>query len=236
MHQDFVKRFYSSERNISEKTRMLAVLAEPARTIVLLASWTGLRQGEICGVRWKDFDGKTLKISRSIWKKNVINPPKTASSAAPIHVVKELREALEAHREREEKRPGVLVTPESPILQSTALEDGIGTPANLSNIAKRVIRPAIEKCAKCHKPEAEHPEEGHLFELDATLCWHGWHAFRRGLGTNLHALKIADREIQAILRHSNIAVTQKSYIKSLDQTQVAALDLAAEKMESGLIQ
>jgi hypothetical protein len=45
----------------------------------------------------------------------------------------------------------------------------------------------------------------------------------------MHALKIADREIQAILRHSNIAVTQKSYIKSLDQTQVAALDLAAEK-------
>jgi integrase len=84
MNQDFVKRFDSSERNISEKTRMLAVLAEPARTIVLLASWTGLRQGEICGVRWKDFDGKTLKISRSIWKKNVINPPKTASSAAPL--------------------------------------------------------------------------------------------------------------------------------------------------------
>ncbi|MGB9431875.1 MAG: hypothetical protein WBQ89_06510 [Candidatus Acidiferrum sp.] len=72
-----------------------------------------------------------------------------------------------------------------------------------------------------------------MFQLDKSLCWRGWHAFRRGLATNLHALGIPDREIQGILRHSNIAI---SYIKSLSQSQVSALDLAVEKMESELIQ
>jgi integrase len=34
--------------------------------------------------------------------------------------------------------------------------------------------------------------------------WHGWHALRRGLGTNLHDLGVQDKTIQAILRHSNV--------------------------------
>jgi integrase len=45
------------------------------------------------------------------------------------------------------------------------------------------------------------------------VTWHGWHACRRGLATNLHALGVPDIVIQAILRHSNVSVTRESYIK-----------------------
>jgi integrase len=45
--------------------------------------------------------------------------------------------------------------------------------------------------------------------------WHAWHAFRRGLATNLHDLGIQDKSIQAIMRHGSIGVTQNIYIKSL---------------------
>jgi integrase len=38
-------------------------------------------------------------------------------------------------------------------------------------------------------------------------AWHGWHAFRRGLATNMHELGIPDIVIQAILRHSSVSVT-----------------------------
>jgi len=41
---------------------------------------------------------------------------------------------------------------------------------------------------------------------------------------------IPDHEIQAILRHSNIAVTQASYIKSVREVQIDALELVAEKL------
>ena len=53
--------------------------------------------------------------------------------------------------------------------------------------------------------------------------WYGWHAFRRGLATNLHELEVPDKDIQAILRHSNVATTQKSYIKSRAAAGVAAM-------------
>jgi integrase len=53
--------------------------------------------------------------------------------------------------------------------------------------------------------------------------WHGWHAFRRGLATNLHRLGVPDKVIQRILRHANVAVTQGCYIKTADADAAAAM-------------
>jgi len=60
--------------------------------------------------------------------------------------------------------------------------------------------------------------------------WHGWHAFRRGLATNLHALGVDDKTIQAILRHSNVGVTMNIYVKSVSESQVSAMDALGEKL------
>jgi hypothetical protein len=98
----------------------------------------------------------------------------------------------------------------------------------LANLAKRVIVPKVEKFAKCRKPKHAHKPEAHLFELGESLRWKGWHAFRRGLATNLHQLGIADQEIQAVLRYSHVSITQASYIKSVPQSQGNALDRLAE--------
>lgn len=46
--------------------------------------------------------------------------------------------------------------------------------------------------------------------------WHGWHAFRRGLATNLRAVGIADDLIQRMLMHSDVQTTQRFYAKTLD--------------------
>jgi len=46
------------------------------------------------------------------------------------------------------------------------------------------------------------------------LAWKGWHAYRRGLATNLHALGVDDKTIQVILRHEDVSTTQRSYIKT----------------------
>ena len=60
--------------------------------------------------------------------------------------------------------------------------------------------------------------------------WHGWHAFRRGLATNLHRLGVPAETIQVILRHSNVAVTQACYIKTVRDDAKAAM----EKLETAL--
>ncbi len=103
----------------------------------------------------------------------------------------------------------------------------------MANVAKRVIVTQIEKCKVCRKAKAKHPARGASLELDRSLYWKGWHAFRRGLATTLHQLGTPDREIQAILRHSNIAVTQASYIKSVSENQQNALDMVAAEMATG---
>jgi integrase len=208
--------------NLGEIKKMLAVLPEPARTVCMTAAFTGLRQGEIRGLLWKDYNGKELSVKRSLWDGGIINKPKTACSEAPIPVIRPLRDALEAHRQK----MGVFADPDLPIFQS-----GIHSPLSLANLAKRVIVPRIEKCLKCRKPKSEHLADAHPFELDKSICWHGWHAFRRGLATTLHEFGVPDREIQAILRHSDIHITQASYIKSTSQSQVNAMDLVAQEMQ-----
>ncbi len=64
--------------------------------------------------------------------------------------------------------------------------------------------------------------------------WHGWHAFRRGLATNLHRLGVDDKTIQAILRHSNVGLTMNVYVKSVAESQVSAMDVLGAEMEKGI--
>jgi integrase len=205
--------------NLDEVKAMLAVLEEPAWTAVLTAALTGLRKGEIRGLTWDAFDGAGMSVKRSFWN-SVENEPKTNRSKASIPVVKQLAEALEAHRQRTGKQSA------GPIFKS-----GNGNPLNLDNLARRVIIPAISRCVVCRKQESEHKPEGHIFERDKSLPqWHGWHAFRRGLATNLHALGVDDKTIQAILRHSNVNLTMNVYVKSVSESQVSAMDTLGEKL------
>ncbi len=81
-------------------------------------------------------------------------------------------------------------------------QGGTGEPMRLENTVRRDIRPAL---------------------LKAGLEWHGWHAFRRGLATNLYALGATDRTAQAILRHANVATTMAYYVKPVASESVAAM-------------
>ena len=57
----------------------------------------------------------------------------------------------------------------------------------------------------------------------AGLVWKGWHAFRRGLASNLNRLGVDDSVIQSILRHSTVSVTQNHYIKTARPEAIAAM-------------
>ena len=202
--------------SLPEIKAMLGVLKEPTTTVVLTAALTGLRKGEIRGLTWEDFDGGTLTVRRSLWN-GVENAPKTKRSA-PVPVVRQLAEALEAHK----LCMGKLAEPILPIFQA-----GNGKPLNL---VRRFIIPSPNRCAVCKKSEGDHKPEAHIFERDNSLpAWHGWHAFRRELATNLHALGVDDKTIQAILRHSNIGLTMNIYVKSVAGSQVAAMDTLSKK-------
>ncbi len=88
-----------------------------------------------------------------------------------------------------------------------------------------MILPALNVCGICSKPESTHHADGnHKYERNKSLPeGHGYHAFRRGLATNLHQMGVDDLTIQAILRHSNVAVTQACYIKTASKETQAAM-------------
>jgi hypothetical protein len=111
-----------------------------------------------------------------------------------------------------------------------------GSPMDLGNLLNRSILPALNRCAVCGKPKeecgkpldsAKGKAPDHEFERDKILPeWHGWHAARRGLGTNLYRLGVPEKTIQAILRHANVSTTNTYYIKSAaDDTRAAMAKL-----------
>ncbi|MGA8216689.1 MAG: tyrosine-type recombinase/integrase [Candidatus Sulfotelmatobacter sp.] len=191
---------------------MLRLVPEPSRTAISIAAFAGLRRGEIEGLLWENFDGQSLNVVRSIWE-GIGGEPKNKKSKARVPVISPLNKFLEEHR----LRSG---SPETGIMFRTRNN----TPVSMNNLLNDQILPALNACERCGKLRAEHAGANHEYQIDRSRpAWHGWHAFRRGLATNLHDLGVDDKTIQAILRHSNVAVTQACYIKTLPKQSVAAM-------------
>lgn len=83
-------------------------------------------------------------------------------------------------------------------------------PINADKVGRRVIRPTLKAI---HLP------------------WCGWHAFRRGLASNLYAMGAPDKVVQRILRHSKPHVTKEHYIKVFDRTVVEAVEKMQAQIE-----
>lgn len=190
--------------SLEEINSILTYIPEPAATAFAVAAFSGLRSGEIEGLRWEDYRQGEIQVSRSIWNGHETDP-KTRKSRAPVPVIRQLADRLEMHRLRS-KNAQI-----GPIFAT-----GKGTPQNMNNLLGRLILPALNRCAACRKPESNCDQKlPHKYERDRSLPeWRGWHACRRGLGSNLYRLGVPDMVIQRILRHANVSTTTGYYIKT----------------------
>jgi integrase len=188
---------------LEEIQTILALLPEPAATAFAVAAFMGLRHGEIQGLLWENYRDGELYVSRSIWNGRV-GEPKTRKGRAPVPVIRQLADRLEMHR----LRSG------SP-LKGPIFANSLGNPLSLGSVVNRVILPALNRCVACAKAGSDHQKAGHPYRRDASIPeWHGWHAARRGLGSNLYRLGVPDMVIQRILRHANVSTTATYYIKT----------------------
>jgi integrase len=206
--------------SLEEILTMIDAVPEPASTMIAAAAFTGARRGELRGMFWENYRDGELLIARSVWN-GITTEPKSRKSKAPIPIIGKLATLLSLHRTRQ----GNPIA--GPMFPNEA-----GKPLDPNNLLQRVILPALNVCGVCSKPEAEHSANTkHKYERNDVLPqWHGWHAFRRGLATNLHRLGVPDLTIQRILRHSNVAVTQACYIKTASEESKAAM----QKLETAL--
>lgn len=112
--------------------------------------------------------------------------------------------------------------------------NGAGKPLSLGSVVNRVILPTLNRYEVCKKSESDHQKANHAFKRDGFIPeWHGWHAARRGLGSNLYRLGVPDMVIQRILRHANVSTTATYYIKTAeDDVRTAMSKLENQISES----
>jgi integrase len=110
-----------------------------------------------------------------------------------------------------------------------------GTALNMNNLLNRHILPALNRCQRCRKAEDDHAKADHKYRRDESLPgWHGFHGFRRGLGTNLKRLGVDLKTIQEILRHAHIATTADIYVKEVSEQAVEAMERLERHVDAEL--
>jgi len=173
------------------------------KTAFLVAILTGMRPEELKGLRWEDYRDGMLHVTRAVVHRKVV-ATKTKASAAPVPVVKLVKDALAEHLKynsgtgyifhREGKSP----------------EDA-QTPAIFENYIRNHVRPILE---------------------DKGIAWHGMHAFRRGAATIIQNLDgVGDRLVSHVLRHEikKDDVTGSRYVKrDVDQVRKVLERVEAE--------
>jgi integrase len=152
-------------------------------------------------------DNSEIEVLSSVVRGRRGNP-KTEARRDSVPVVPKVKELLDLYRLQ-------MGNPTSGVMFPTAN----GTPASLHNLYFDRIDPILNPCEQCGKSKESHHrsdrrQKDHEYRRrEGLVVWHGWHALRRGLASNLNELGLPDLTIQRILRHSNVTTTRKSYIK-----------------------
>lgn len=172
-----------------EIARILEELSDPLRTMVELDAFTGLRRGELIGLRWEDvnFESLVLHIRRSVVSM-VAGLPKTEASQKDVPLDVQLAESLflwKQHSPFTAPADWVLASPHKKGRQ----------PYWPGTLWRYYGRPAVNR-AGVNK---------HV----------SYHTFRHTFGTLLNANGENTKVVQELLRHASMKVTTDVYMQAL---------------------
>jgi len=179
-----------------ELTRLLEALPEPFKTMAFTAAVTGLRRGELIGLKWQDvdFDAGLIRPVRSVVCQNV-GKLKTAASARPVGLDPNLAEALtnlRANSPFNKPEDWVFASPESagerPYWPDSVLTRRLQPTARRLGITKAI----------------------------------GWHTFRRSYASLLLSSGADVKVCQESLRHANVRITLGLYAQSFAEDKRTA--------------
>jgi integrase len=181
-----------------EIAALLAELRDPFHALILLASVTGLRRGELFGLKWEDvdFNEAEIRVVRSIVDQ-VEGPPKTLASRRPLPMSSQLAASLENWRKQTSfsgSKNWVFASPlalgKKPYWPDAVLKRHMFPAANRAGITKRI----------------------------------GWHSFRRTLATLLQSSGASVKTTQELMRHSSQVMTLGTYAKAVTADKRIAQD------------
>jgi integrase len=123
--------------NRDEIGRLLEAAAPRYRTLLATAILSGLRQGELLGLRWRDIDltDEVIHVRSALDRQRRDKPPKTERAVRDVVLMPGLARLLEAHRKQSMfKAAGDYV-----------FATQLGTPLHWANVSKRALKPALKK-------------------------------------------------------------------------------------------
>jgi len=203
-----------------EAAEAQAILAATAQTriaaIVATALYTGLRQGEVLGLRWADcdLDRGQLRVIAALQRvggRFQLVEPKSASSRRPVSLPPPLVPVLRAHRtaqlEAQLRAGPVWAEPIPGLVFTTA----IGRPL----LGVVVTQEFQASCARAGLPRRR------------------FHDLRHGCATLLLAAGVDLKTVSAILGHSSISLTADTYAAVLPSLAADAMTRLGTLLEPG---
>ncbi len=197
-----------------EARRLLEAAREAGdrlEALYVLAIHTGMRRGELLGLKWDDIDldGSTVRVRRTLTRKGtgyVLGEPKTKKSRRTVKLTQRAVEVLRIHRRRqlEEKlRAGVY---EDSGLVFAGERGGLINP---SNLRQRSFAPLLER---------------------AGLPQITFHDLRHTCASLLFQKNIHPKFVQELLGHASVAITLDTYSHMLPGMGGEAADAMGEAL------
>jgi integrase len=194
------------------KTLFEVARSDRLEALYFLAVTTGLRQGELLGLKWDDIDLEvgTLQVRRTLTTAKggpVLSTPKTKSSRRTVKLSHTTLEVLRSHLERqlgEIDRAGSLWSENGLIFASEA-----GEPLDRRYITTHRFKPLLKR---------------------AKLPQIRFHDLRHTCATLLLSKNVNPKVVSEMLGHASIAITLDTYSHVLPNMQ----ESAAKAMEEAL--
>lgn len=198
--------------SVHEARQLLEVARDDRlEALYVLAVHTGMRRGELLGLKWDDvdLDGSTIRVRRTLTRKGtgyVLGEPKTKHSRRTVRLTQRAVEALRSHRRRqlEEKLRAIEYADSGLVFTGEG-----GGLINPSNLRQRSFIPLLKR---------------------AGLPQITFHDLRHTCASLLFQKNIHPKFVQELLGHASVAITLDTYSHMLPGMGGEAADAMDEAL------
>jgi len=224
-----IRRDKTERRVLSYKEQQIfleAIRGSRYEMLCILGLSTGLRIGELSGLRWSDinFEEKTLTVERTYiylhdiknhQMKDEFHSPKTKNSCRTIRLLDSTLELLTAHKKKQEKEIAAAGEEWCPVEGGEDLifttknggpVRGLNVAETLNNYVKKINKQEELRAAKEHR-------EPEYFERITP------HTLRHTFATRAFESGIPPKVVQQILGHSSLEMTMDLYTHVTEDVQ-----------------
>jgi integrase len=163
--------------------------------LYVLAIHTGLRQGELLGLKWTDidFNSGTLSVQRSLDADGTFNPPKRNKSRRTVKLTLQAMDALRLHRKRQNEERLKAAKWED---HSLVFPNRAGKPMDHNNLYHRDFKSLLKRAQ--------------LWSEDKDKRF-TFHSLRHTCATLLLSKNVNPKIVQEMLGHATITQTMDTY-------------------------